>query len=329
MAANDLLSQEEIDALLHSVDDGEIATETGAGFEAGDVRTYDFTSEDRIVRGRMPTLEMINQRFVRYFRISLFNFLRRSAEITLGGVQLMKFSEYAQSLHIPSNLNLVRIKPLRGKALFVMDPHLVFATVDNFFGGFGQSSDKAEGREFTPTEMRVIHLLLDLIFKDLKEAWKPVYGVDFEYCNSEVNPHFATIVGPSEVIVVSTLNIKLESGGGDLHIAMPYSMIEPIRELLDAGTQSDRGEADDRWQKALKREILNTEINVGSILLEKRLTLESLLQLKSGDVIPVELPENVVLTAENIPVWVGKAGVSDGHYAIEILHRHDISDFAE
>lgn len=137
MAANDLLSQEEIDALLHSVDDGEIETDTGAGFEADNVRTYDFTSEDRIVRGRMPTLEMINERFVRYFRISLFNFLRRSSEITLGGVQLMKFSEYAQSLLIPSNLNLVRIKPLRGKALFVLDSRLVFATVDNFFGGFG------------------------------------------------------------------------------------------------------------------------------------------------------------------------------------------------
>lgn len=175
--------------------------------------------------------------------------------------------------------------------------------------------------------MRVIHLLLNLIFKDLKEAWKPVYGVDFEYINSELNPNFATIVGPSEVVVVSTLGIKLENGGGDLHIAMPYSMIEPIRELLDAGTQSDRGEADDRWQKALRREVLNTEINVGSLLLEKQLTLEKLIRLKSGDVIPVDLPESVVLTAENVPIWLGRVGVSGGHYAIELVRRHEGSDF--
>lgn len=256
MAANDLLSQDEIDALLHGVDDGRINTQGDEDQESGAIRSYDFASQERIIRGRMPTLEMINERFIRYFRISLFNFLRRSAEISLSGIQVVKFNEYIHSLFVPTNLNLVRFKPLRGRALFVLDPNLVFTAVDNFFGGSGKFHNKIEGREFTPTEMRVIRLLLDLIFKDLTEAWKPVMDVDFEYINSEVNPQFASIVSPTEVVVVSTIHVELDGGGGDIHITLPYSMIEPIRELLDAGVQSDRGDMDGRWQTALQLEIM-------------------------------------------------------------------------
>ena len=322
MAANDLLSQDEIDALLHGVDDGAIDTEHDAG-EADDgiARSYDFTSQDRIVRGRMPTLEMINERFVRYFRISLFNFLRRSAEIAVSGIQVLKFSEYIHSLFVPTNLNLIRFRPLRGRALFVLDPNLVFTTVDNFFGGSGKFHNKIEGREFTPTEMRVIRLLLELIFNDLKEAWRPVLDVDFEYLNSEVNPQFANIVSPTEVVVVSTIHIELDGGGGDIHITMPYSMIEPIRELLDAGMQSDRGDKDDRWQIAMQSEILNVEVAMNSILAEKSVTVAEILNFTAGDVIPFDMSETINLIAEGIPVFTGKVGVSDGNYAIQVIDR--------
>jgi len=322
MAASDLLSQDEIDALLHGVDDGAIDTVVGNETpDDGKARPYDFTSQDRIVRGRMPTLEMINERFVRYFRISLFNFLRRSAEIAMSGVQVLKFSEYIHSLYVPTNLNLIRFKPLRGRALFVMDPTLVFTTVDNFFGGSGKYHNKIEGREFTPTEMRVIRLLLDLIFKDLKEAWQPVLDVEFDYLNSEVNPQFANIVSPTEVVVVSTIHIELDGGGGDIHITMPYSMIEPIRELLDAGMQSDRGDKDDRWQNAMRSEILTAEVEINSLLSEKSVTVEDIVNFKTGDVIPIEMPETINLMAEEIPVFTGKLGVSDGNYAIQIIDR--------
>ncbi len=322
MAASDLLSQDEIDALLHGVDDGAIDTEHDAG-EADDgiARNYDFTSQDRIVRGRMPTLEMINERFVRYFRISLFNFLRRSSEIAVSGIQVLKFSEYIHSLFVPTNLNLVRFRPLRGRALFVLDPNLVFTTVDNFFGGSGKFHNKIEGREFTPTEMRVIRLLLELIFNDLKEAWRPVLDVDFEYLNSEVNPQFANIVSPTEVVVVSTIHIELDGGGGDIHITMPYSMIEPIRELLDAGMQSDRGDKDDRWQIAMQSEILNVEVAMNSILAEKSVTVEEILNFTAGDVIPFDMSETINLIAEGVPVFTGKVGVSDGNYAIQVIDR--------
>ncbi len=318
MAAQDLLSQEEIDALLHGVDDGELGAPLDSSLNAASMRTYDFTSQDRIVRGRMPTLEMINDRFIRNFRISLFNLIRRSAEISVAGIQILKFSEYVHNLYVPTNLNLVRIHPLRGRALFVMDPKLVFTAVDNFFGGTGQFYNKVEGREFTPTELRIIRLLLELIFKDLKEAWNPVLKVDFDYMNSEINPQFANIVSPSEVVVISTIHIELDGGGGDLQITLPYSMIEPIRELLDAGIQSDRGDSDGRWKSALQAEIVGAEVAVHSTLIEKTLTVNEMLRLKAGDVIPIELPDTVLIVVEDVPVFRGKVGVANGNYAIQI-----------
>lgn len=327
MAGSDLLSQDEIDALLHGVDDGDVETEKGLRSASGEPEGYDFQSQDRIVRGRMPTLEMINERFARYFRIRLFNFLRRSAEISASGIQMLKFSEYVHSLFVPTNLNIIRIRPLRGTALFVFDPSLVFTIVDSYFGGSGRFHNKVEGREFTATEMRVIRMILDMMFEDLVKAWTPVLNVEYEYVNSEVNPQFANIVSPTEVIVVSTIHIELEAGGGDIHISMPYSMLEPIRELLDAGIQSDRGDTDDRWQKALRSEIKTADIDVSSTLLEKQLTLKDILDFKPGDVIPVEMPERVILESQDIPMFKGKLGVSNGKYAIQIQEKmkRDIS----
>ena len=321
---NDLLSQEEIDALLHGVGSGDVETETDEGPE-GEVQQYDFTSQDRIVRGRMPTLEMINERFARYFRISLFNMLRRQAEIAIGGVQMLKFSEYVHSLFVPTSLNLVKIPPLRGTALFVFDPKLVFSAVDNYFGGDGRFHAKIEGREFTPTEQRVIQRMLEQCFSDLKQAWKPVLEIDFEYQNSEVNPQFANIVSPTEVVVVSTFHIELEGGGGALHVTMPYSMVEPIRDLLDAGVQSDRSEVDERWRIAIREEMKSAEVEVSSTLTQVTLSMGELMDLKPGDVIPIDMPETVTVRAEGIPVFRGRLGTSNGMRAIKITEQVRLS----
>jgi flagellar motor switch protein FliM len=318
MAINDILTQDEIDALLHGVNSGDVETHSDGAVEDGQVRKFDFATQDRIVRGRMPTLEMINERFARYFRISLFNLLRRSAEISIGGVQMLKFSEYVHSLFVPTSLNLVKVKPLRGTALFVIDPKLVFILVDNYFGGDGKYHTKIEGREFTPTEMRVIQMLLVLAFKDMKEAWSPILAIDFEYTNSEVNPQFANIVSPSEVVVVTTLHIELEGGGGDLHITMPYSMVEPIREILDAGVQSDRSEVDERWVHALREDMKEAVIEISGTLLDVRLTLKDVLNMKPGDIIHVDLPEKALLLAEDIPLFRGYYGVHEGMNAVKV-----------
>ena len=308
MANSDLLSQDEIDALLHGVDTGDVETGGDEVLDPAEARRYDFASQDRIVRGRLPTLEMINERFARYFRTSLFNMLRRGADISVSGVQMLKFSEFVHSLFVPTSLNMVKVNPLRGKGLFVLDPKLVFSVVDNFFGGSGRFHTNIEGRDFTPTEHRVVKKLLDLAFVDLREAWRPVLEIEFEYLNSEVNPQFANIVSPSEVVVVTTFHIELEAGGGDMHICLPYSMVEPIRDLLDAGVQSDRGDRDERWAESLKDEILEARVELSSVLTEVQISMRELADLKKGDIIPLDIPEMVEVFASEVPVFRGRFG---------------------
>lgn len=315
---SDLLSQDEIDALLHGVDGGDVETETDEPEDPSLAKGYDFASQDRIVRGRLPTLEMINERFARYFRTSLFNMLRRSADISVSGVQMLKFNEFVHSLFVPTSLNIVKVDPLRGKGLCVLDPKLVYSVVDSYFGGTGRFHTKIEGRDFTPTENRVVQILLDLLFHDMKLAWKPVLEVDYQYLGSEVNPQFANIVSPSEVVVVTTFNVDLESGGGDLYVCLPYSMLEPIRELLDAGVQSDQGEADERWQLAMREEIMGIDIELASLLADVQLSVKEVSNLQEGDIIPIEISEEVDVTIEDLPVFKGKLGVSNGNYAIKV-----------
>jgi len=318
---SDLLSQEEIDALLKGVDDGDFEIEIDEFQDKGGAKDYDFRSQERIVRRRIPTLEMINERFSKYLRTSLFKLLHRSPEIFISGIQIQKFSEYIHGLRVPTNLNIIRFSPLRGRALIVIEPNLIFTTVDNFFGGGGQFyNNTVEAREFTLTEMRVIQILIDMIFNDLKEAWEPVMALNFEYISSEINPHFANIVSTEDIVVISTVNIALEGGGGDINIVMPYSMIEPIRALLDAiGDDSD--ESDIQWKVALRNEILRAEVNVNSPLVEKNISIREVLQLKKGDVIPIDMPKTVMLKVEGVPVFTGKACASEGYYAVQIIDK--------
>lgn len=312
----DLLSQDEIDALLHGVDDGEIETE--GDFDPSGVRSYDLTSQDRIVRGRMPTLEMINERFARYTRISMFNLLRRTADVSVGGIQIQKFGEYVHTLYVPTSLNMVKFRPLRGTALIILDAKLVFKLVDNFFGGDGRHA-KIEGREFTPTELRVVQMVLDQIFVDLREAWKAVKTIDFEYMNSEVNPSMANIVSPSEVVVVSTFHVELDGGGGELHITMPYSMVEPIREMLDAGLQTDTDERDERWVRALREDVMAAEVGLECDIVRREVTLRDIVDLRAGDVIPIQMPESSLMTANGVPMFRVVLGRSKENLALKVV----------
>jgi len=321
MAQSDILSQDEIDALLHGVEDGKVETGSDAQLLDGQARPYDLASNERIVRGRMPTLEMINDRFARFLRTTIFNLLRRTAEISVGGVQTLKFSQYVHGLFVPTSLNLVRVRPLRGTGLVVFDPRLVFTLVDNFFGGDGRFYTKIEGRDFTPTERRVIQMLLAQVLKDLKEAWSMVADLEFEYLNSEMNPQFANIVSPTEVVVINSFHVELEGGGGDIHLTMPYAMIEPLRELLAAGMQSDRKEQDDRWPASLRQEVKSAVVELDATLVETELTLGDLMSLKPGDVIPIDLPRTVLARVDGVPVFSGQFGVSRGNNALKVIER--------
>jgi flagellar motor switch protein FliM len=324
--STDILSQDEVDALLHGVDDGAIDTSSDDDLADGEPRSFDFNNQERIIRGRLPTLEMINERFARYFRVSFFNMLRKTPEISVNGIQMIKFSEYIHTLFVPTSLSLIRMKPLKGTGMIMLDPKLVFIVVDNFFGGDGSIHAKIEGREFTHTELRVIEKVVHMCFHDLQQAWDPIMKVEFEYHNHEVNPHLANIVSPSEVIVVSSFHVELEGGGGDIHVVFPYSMIEPIRSILDAGVQSDMSEIDDRWSVLLREELMHAKVELAALFGEKRLKVADLINFQAGDIIPIEMPEQVILLAEDMPIMRGQYGEHDGNAAVKIEDVYQIYD---
>ena len=324
--STDILSQDEVDALLGGVDEGAIDTSSEDGEYDGEARPFDFNNQERIVRGRLPTLEMINERFARYFRISFFNMLRKSPEISVNGIEMVKFNEYIQTLFVPTSLSMIKMAPLRGTGLIMLDPKLVFVLVDNFFGGDGTIHAKIEGREFTSTELRVIEKVVHICFEDLVKAWEPVMAVNFNYHNHEVNPSMATIVSPTEVVVVSNFHVELDGGGGDIHVVYPYSMIEPIRTLLDAGVQSDHGDIDERWAILLKEELMHARINMQALFVEKQLPVSDLINFKAGDIIPFDLPEQVMILAEDMPIIRGQYGEHQGNAAVKVEEVVEIYD---
>lgn len=317
----EILNQDEIDALIQGVDNGAVPTAPEQPLPpSGTVQPYNLATQTRIVRGRMPTLEMINDRFTRQFRVGLFNMLRRSPEISIGPIRVQKFSEYTQSLHVPSSLNLIKLEPLRGTALMVFDAKLVFAIVDNFFGGNGRFA-KLEGREFTLTEGRIIQMVMRQAFGDLQEAWSIVADLKIEYLSSEINPHFASIVSPLEIVVVTALKIELDGGGGEMHVTLPYSMIEPIRDVLDSGMHGERVERDEKWVNTLREETESAEVELVPHLGHSTVSLGRLLDLKPGDVIPCDFDGNVTMYAEGVPVVRGSYGASRGQQAVKVAQR--------
>jgi flagellar motor switch protein FliM len=266
----------------------------------------------------MPTLEIINERFARQLRIGLFNFMRRTAEISVGPIRIIKYQEFIRNLVVPTNLNMVQVKPLRGTSLFIFDPNLVFLVVDNLFGGDGRFHVRIEGRDFTQTEQRIIQRLLGVVFEEYEKAWKPVYEVKFEYLRAEMNTQFANIVTPNEVVVVTTYNIEFGSTSGEFHICLPYSMIEPIRDLLYSSMQGDRLEVDKRWLRLLSQQVQVAEVELVAALGQAQTTLGEIMQMKAGDVIPLTIPEALTATVDGIPVMECRYGLFNGQYALKV-----------
>ena len=314
--ADDILSQEEVDALLRGVTGEEESVEEN--LDAGAVRAYDIGRQERIVRGRMPTLEIINERFARNLRVALFNFMRRNAEISVGPVRVQKYSEFIRNLVVPTNLNLIHMKPLRGTGLFIFDPDFVFLVVDNLFGSDGRYHVRVEGRDFTPTEQRIIQRLLEVVFEEYQKAWKPVFECEFAYVRSEMNTQFANIATPTEVVVAYTFKIELGAGGGDFHVCLPYSMIEPIRDLLYSSMQADRIEADNRWLNLMQKQVQNAEVDLVATLGNTDVTLGEILNLKAGDVISLEIPQAIMAEVDGVPVLECNYGILNGQYALKV-----------
>ena len=313
----EFLTQDEVDALLKGVT-GDNDGAAPAAEDPQGVRPYNIATQERIVRGRMPTLEIINERFARLFRIGLFNFMRRSAEISVGPVRVQKYSEFIRNLVVPTNLNMVQVKPLRGTALFIFDPNLVFLVVDSLFGGHGRFHTRVEGREFTQTEHRIIQRMLEVVFENYAKSWHPVHPVQFEFMRSEMHTQFANIATPNEVVVTTTFTIELANVSGDFHVCIPYAMIEPIRDLLYSSLQGDHMEADKRWVRLLSRQVQAAEVELVAHLGQARLTLAQVNGLKVGDVIPLDIPAELTAEVDGVPVMECNYGVFNGQYALRV-----------
>ena len=288
----EFLTQAEVDSMLRA-----ITGEDGFGpmndEPADAIKPYNLAKQERIVRGRMPTLEIINERFSRQFRIGLFNFLRRTAEVSVGPVKVSKYSEFIRHLVVPTNLNLVHYKPLRGTALMVIDPDLVFLMVDNLFGGDGRFHTRVEGRDFTQTEQRIIQRVLEIIFDSYRKSWEPVYPLSFEYLRSEMNTQFANIATPNEVVVTTSFTVELGSISGQMHFCTPYAMIEPIRDLLTSSLQGETLEMDQRWIKLLKQQIQTAEVELVVDLGNIRMALADVMKMRAGDVISLDIDDTL------------------------------------
>ncbi|HRC60480.1 flagellar motor switching and energizing component [Candidatus Propionivibrio aalborgensis] len=315
--ATDFLSQDEVDALLKGVTGETDQAETSEDDEAG-ARSYNLGTQERIVRGRMPTLELINERFARYLRIGLFNFMHRSTDISVGPIRVQKYSEFIRNLVVPTNLNLVAAKPLRGTSLFVLDPNLVFLVVDNMFGGDGRFHTRVEGRDFTPTEQRIIQGLLGVVFTEYARSWKPVFDISFEYIRSEMNSQFANIATPSEIVISTTFSLEFGGTVADMHICFPYSMIEPIRDLLYSTMQSDQLSTDQRWIVMLRNQLKNAEVEIAAQLATTTVTLNQILKMKSGDIIPISIPDVIIANVDDVPLMQCRYGQQGGQYALKI-----------
>lgn len=314
--ADKFLSQDEVDALLKGVG-GDQDDDKPSGDTEG-VRDYNLATQERIVRGRMPTMEIINERFARLVRIELFNFLRRTVEVSVGPVRITKYSDFIRNLVVPTNLNLVQVKPLRGTALMVLDPTLVFLVVDNMFGGDGRFHTRVEGRDFTQTEQRIIQRILNIIFETYAKSWEPVYPIEFEYLRSEMNTQFANIATPNEVVVVVTFNVELGPANGEIHFCMPYSMVEPIRDLLTSPLQGEVLGADKRWVKLMTQQVQAVEIEIVADLADTKMKLGDVLNMKVGDVIPLNIEEAIEAKVDNVPVMSCKYGMFNGQYALRV-----------
>ena len=325
--SQDFLSQEEVDALLKGVT-GETDEAASEEQTAGGVRPYDLGRQERIVRGRMPTLELINERFARYLRIGLFNYMQRNTEISLGPVRVQKYSDFIRNLVVPTNLNLVQVKPLRGTGLVVLDPNLVFLVVDNMFGSDGRFHSRVEGRDFTPTEQRIIQGLLRVIFSEYEKSWKPVYPLSFEYIRSEMNTQFANIATPSEIVLAVTFTIELSGASAEMHICLPYSMMEPIRDMLSSSMHSEQLSSDKHWTTTLTRQLQGAEVELVAPLCNARVTLGDIMKMKVGDVVQVNIPETVSVAVDGIPVMECRYGLRNGQYALK-LERFSAEEDAE
>lgn len=317
---NQVLSQDEINALLRGLSDGDIETETVAQEAVDGPRKYDLASQERIIRGRMPTMELVHDNFARSYRTTLSKFLGRTCFINVGSIEIVKFGQFMKKLPLPSSLHIFRMPPLLGHGLLVASTPLLFAIVDVLFGGKGTGKVKIEGREYTPIETRLIRRVVQMALDTLKEAWSPVHPIDFIYVRGEFNPLAIAIVAPTDVVIIVNIEIELEQESTTLTICIPYSTVEPIRTKLTTGFQTSRLSSEAPGMQRMQKNISLTDVNLSVWLANGEVRARDLVDLKVGDILPLatNVGEEAVVSVEGVPKYRAYVGTYRGSKAIRL-----------
>ena len=324
--SDQVLSQAEVDALLQGIT-GEGATPDEPASAPGGVRSFDLASQERIVRGRMPTMEIINERFARNVRVGLFGLMRRSAEVMIDGVRVQKFSDFLREVVVPTNFNVMSVRPLRGSGLVICDPTLVFSVIDALFGGSGKYRSRIEGRDFSATELRVIERLVGVISAEYKKAWEGIYPLELEYQRSEMLPQFANIASPGDMVVVTSFTLEIGDNIGTIHFCIPYATLEPIRDVLYSPMQGEAPELDRRWVDMLKQQLQPAMVELVAELAQAPATVEQLLSFKPGDFIELDLKQVIQAKVSGVPLFDCHYGTSNGRYSLKVDERRRPPDF--
>ncbi len=325
--AEQFLSQDEVDALLEGVT-GE-SQKLDATEDTGGTRDYDISSQERIVRGRMPTMEIINERFARNLRVGLFNFMRRSPEISVGPVRVIKYSQFLRDIVVPTNINIITISPLRGQAMVIFEPNLVFCVIDTLLGGTGKLHLRTEGRDPSPTEARIIQRMMEVTLAEYTKAWGALHKFNFVHQRSEMQTQFANIASPSEIVVATTFSIEIGDTGGEIHLCFPYAALEPIRDILYSSLQGDGQEPDHRWVRQLTQQVQSADVELTAQLSKTMLTVGDLLKLGVGDFVALPLREVINATIDSVPVMECRYGVANNKYAIRVEKMLKYSHYAD
>lgn len=321
--AEQFLSQDEIDALLDAAGPADAAPAPVEHYEA---KPYDLARQERIVRGRMPALELIHERFTRNLRLGLFNFMRRNPEVTAEPIIVGKYATFIGGLTVPSNINVMQIKPLSGSALLIMEPPLVASIVDIMFGGSGRLSSQPENREFSATEQRLILRMIEMICAEYRKAWDAVYPLELVYSRSAMQPQFANIATATEIVVSASFQIHLGEQGGAIHLCIPYTALEPIRETLFSPVSANMQTSDRGWLGLLSQEIRPASVDLVAELTTAQITIGELINLGSGDIIEIDAGPNAQLKVGQVPVFEGRYGEFNGRYAVRIDTVHSYTD---
>jgi flagellar motor switch protein FliM len=313
-----ILTQDEVDALLQGISGESDRLDPERDAAADGTRSYDLLSQERMVRERMPTLEIVNERFGRNIRTGIFSFLHKSPEVSVGPVRVHKFSAFLREIAVPTNFNIVSVRPLRGLGLVVCDPSLVFAVIDTLFGGAGKFPSRIEGRDFSATEQRVIRRLVDVILADWKRAWEGLYPLELEYQRSEMQPQFANIATPGEMVVSTTFTLEIGDTTGGIHFCIPYATFEPMRDVLYSAPHGDTNGPDRRWVELLTQQIQAAQVELVAELAQAEATVEQVLALKAGDFIELDLSPAIQARVCGVPVCECHYGTSNGRYALRV-----------